>query len=244
MRILYAGDSPVGGPANYFLGVLRHFNAKTTHLAPSQALQPQSFEKKFDAVIFSDYSARQCSDHVQQGIIRAVQEGMGFLMVGGWGSFSGPFGKWKKTPLESILPVSCLSRDDRTNFPGGAAIQLKRRHAILGDFSNQGLPVICGMNQVIPRSGATVVLAARKIIHGRGLQLEKKEYPLLVVNSGARMRTAVLTTDAAPHWCGGMVDWGTKTLTLPVAGEIKIQVGDAYVRFLSSIIRWLASKSS
>ncbi len=46
MKILYAGDSPVGGPANYLLGGLRHLGAKTTHVAPSQTLKPQSFNRR------------------------------------------------------------------------------------------------------------------------------------------------------------------------------------------------------
>lgn len=240
MRVLYAGDSPVGGPANYLLGVLRSLGAKTTHLSPATPLASQAFEKKYDAVLFSDYSAEQCAPAVQACLVTAVRKGMGFAMIGGWGSFSGPFGGWKGSVLETIFPVTCLGRDDRTNFPGGAAFVLKTRHKILVNFSNRHLPVICGLNQVLPRPEAKVVLAVRRILHGHEISLEKREYPLLIVSSDSRVRTAVLATDAAPHWCGGMVDWGEKTLRLPVAGKIRIEVGDAYVRFLSGIIRWLA----
>jgi hypothetical protein len=63
-----------------------------------------------------------------------------------------------------------------------------------------------------------------------------------------------LTTDAAPHWCGGLLDWGTKHVTLPVPaknrggsaascggkGGITITVGNAYLEFFSSLILWLA----
>lgn len=244
MRVLYAGDSPVGGPANYLLGVLKFMGAKTTHVPPSQSLHPVSFKKKYDVILFSDYSAKQCSRETQTRLMAAIEGGTGFAMIGGWSSFSGPFGGWKGSILEKILPVECLDRDDRVNFPGGAAVVLKKRHAVLGDFSNRHWPVICGLNHVVPRPHAKVVLSVRRILHEKKIRLEEKEYPLLVVNSGPGMRTAVLSTDCAPHWCGGMVDWGTRTLRLPVAGKIRIEVGDAYVRFLSSIVRWLGNFSS
>ncbi len=35
MRVFYAGDSPVGGAANYLRGVLREMKARVTHLPPS-----------------------------------------------------------------------------------------------------------------------------------------------------------------------------------------------------------------
>jgi len=240
VRVLYAGDSPVGGPSNYLLGVLKFLGAKTTHVPPSKCLYPASFEKKYDAVLFSDYSRKQCSREVQILLKTAVENGTGFAMIGGWGSFSGPFGGWRGSILEKLLPVECLDRDDRVNFPGGAAFVLKERHAILGNFPNRHLPVICGLNHVVPRASAKVILAVRKILHEKKLRLEKKEFPLLIVNAGPGIRTAVLATDCAPHWCGGMVDWGTKTLQLPVTKTIRIEVGDAYVRFLSSFVRWLA----
>ena len=240
MRVLYVGDSPVGGPANYLLGVLRFLDAQTMHLPPAKPLRDTSFEKHYDVVIFSDYPARRCSLTVQKAIARAVERGMGFAMIGGWGSFSGPLGGWKGSIVEKLLPVKCLGRDDRINFSGGAAILLKQKHKILKNFPSHNLPVICGLNHVIPRREAKVVLVVRKIVQGRAIGLEKREYPLLIASSDTTIRTAALATDVAPHWCGGMVDWGTKTLNLSVAGKIRIEVGDAYVRFWSSILRWLS----
>ncbi len=240
MNILYAGDSPAGGPANYLLGVLKYAGARTTHVPPSEKLNPKIFSKKFNAVLLSDYSASQCSSEVQGRLIREVESGMGFMMIGGWGSFSGPFGGWRGSLVEKILPIRCLGKDDRVNFPGGAAFVLKQKHKILGDFSSRNLPVICGLNRLLPRTGAKTVLAVRRILHQKKISLERKEYPLLVVSSNPLIRTAALATDAAPHWCGGMVDWGTKTLKLPVTSKIRIEVGDSYVRFLSALVRWLS----
>lgn len=74
------------------------------------------------------------------------------------------------------------------------------------------------------------------------LSLGREDYPLLVVGSDSSKRTAAFATDAAPHWCGGMVDWGRKSLRLHVKDSIWIEVGDLYVRFFSNFLNWLAGK--
>lgn len=53
------------------------------------------------------------------------------------------------------------------------------------------------------------------------------------------MRVAAYASDLAPHWCGGLVDWGERTLKLPVAPGIGVQVGDFYARFIVSLVSWL-----
>ncbi|HXV28077.1 MAG TPA: hypothetical protein VD913_03845, partial [bacterium] len=60
--------------------------------------------------------------------------------------------------------------------------------------------------------------------------------------SGApEMRTAAFASDFAPHWCGGFVDWGNKTLRLPVARNIRVEAGNYYVLFITRLLNWLAS---
>ena len=60
------------------------------------------------------------------------------------------------------------------------------------------------------------------------------------MSSDEKNRTAALATDLAPHWCGGLVDWGKRRLKLKVTGKIQIEVGDLYVEFVSSLIKWTA----
>src|SRR4051812_29833867 len=103
MKVLYAGDSPAGGPANYLLGVLRNVKADVCHLPPSEILYPSYLKKHFDAVIFSDYSRNRLPAASEKLLLGQVRSGTGFLMVGGWGSFSGPFGGWKGSSIEKIL---------------------------------------------------------------------------------------------------------------------------------------------
>lgn len=229
MRILYAGDSPVGGPANYLLGILRSLKADFVHVPPGKTLKENLLKRRFDALIFSDYPRRNVPAASERRIIEQVKAGSGLLMVGGWGSFSS--GGWRGSLIEEFLPVTCLNRDDRVNLPGGAWIVEKRKHAMFRGMSFKNPPVICGLNRVRPRKGARVILTAREI-------RRRKEFPLLIADSARRI--ACLTTDLAPHWCGGLVDWGSYRKKLRVTKEIWIEVGQAYVRFVSSLLRWVA----
>lgn len=122
MKILYCGDSAVGGAANYLLGVLADMKAAVTHVPPSRTLDAAKASRRWDLVILSDYPAAQARgvDRVLADSIRS--HGAGLLMLGGWASYSGPFGGWRGTRVESLLPVTCLAGDDRTNFPGGATM--------------------------------------------------------------------------------------------------------------------------
>ncbi len=232
MKILYAGDSPAGGPANYLLGILRRMKADLIHLPPGKILKSAYLKNCFDGIVLSDFPASYTPQTSQKKIIEQVLKGTGLLMIGGWGSFAGPFGGWHGTEIEKILPVTCQNRDDRLNFPGGASIVRKIKHPMFRGLSFKNPPVICGLNEIRPKKKSKVVLTARRILDG-------KNFPLLVVGSDPDQRVASLATDLAPHWCGGMVDWGTKHLKLPVKDKIWIEVGDRYVRFVSNLIRWL-----
>ena len=170
-------------------------------------------------------------------ITRLVDEGTGLLMVGGWGSFSGPFGGWRGSLIEKLLPVSCLHRDDRIHLPGGAHLLEKKKHSMFRRLSFENPPVICGLNRVRPKRRAAVLLTAS----ANSSDVRRIEFPLLIIDPNPFKRVAAFATDFAPHWCGGMVDWGTKRLKLPVKNKIEIEVGDRYVRFVSSLIQWLAS---
>ncbi len=241
MKILYAGDSPVGGPANYLLAILKNLKADFRHVPPEKNLQPDLFKKRFDAIILSDFSRKHVTATVQRVMVRQIEEGCGFLMIGGWGSFSGPFGGWRGSIVEKIMPVFCLGRDDRINFPGGAHVVVQREHPIFQGLSFTHPPAILGLNEIRPKKNTLTLLNAKKIISvGDRLMLDPVEHPLLVIDGRPEKRIAALATDIAPHWCGGLLDWGKTHVKLPVSSSIRVEVGDCYVRFLSLLIRWLA----
>lgn len=282
MRILYAGDSSVGGSANYLLGVLRWLSARVQHVSPSSTLTPTLLRQRYDAVILSDFPSRQAPDRSQALIVQHVQQGAGLLMVGGWASFSGPTGGWRGSRVEQLLPVRCLTRDDRVQWAGGGLIVPDRHHAMFRFLSFDEPPVICGFNAVRPKPGSRVLLRVHRLVargaprvrqglhccrpstrfarsrrsldhpgetsraksrdRGRpaSVRLASSGEPLLVVHADPRRRIAALTTDLAPHWCGGLVDWGRARVELPVHDHHRVEVGDRYVRWVAALIRWLA----
>lgn len=248
MKILYAGDSWEGGPANYLLAILRHMNADFLHLPAAIRMNKGLLEEPYNLIILSDYARNLMENDAEKKIISQFHEGCGILMIGGWGSFAGPFGGWKDSLIESILPVDCLAKDDRVNFSGGALITQKEQHSLLRDLSFSESPVLCGLNEVTPKKDCTVLLTAQRILQkksgdSRLLALENKEHPLLAVDNRPNIRSAVLTTDVAPHWCGGFVDWGTKSLKLAVNPKITVEVGNSYIQFLSQLLSWLCRAS-
>jgi uncharacterized membrane protein len=64
-----------------------------------------------------------------------------------------------------------------------------------------------------------------------------EESPLLVVGHYGRGRVAALATDVAPHWVGGLVDWGDRRITQEVAGG-SIEVGNWYAQFFRNLLTW------
>ena len=73
-----------------------------------------------------------------------VEKGGGLLMVGGYLSFQGIDGKarWRRTPVEDALPVTCHPWDDRVEMPEGAVAEvLLPQH-----------PVMAGLGGTWPKS--------------------------------------------------------------------------------------------
>lgn len=241
MKVLYAGDSPVGGAANYLLGILRLLGASVRHLPPTATLHPRWLATTYDAIVLSDIAAGHVPQRSQRAIAQQVAQGTGLLMVGGWASFSGSMGGWRGSLIERLLPITCLRGDDRVHLPGGALILPGAAHPTTAEDSFRHPPVICGLNAVHPKPRGRVVLRAQPIIaHPGRLALGRSGYPVLIVDADPRTRLAAFATDLAPHWCGGLVDWGVRRLRLSVTDGMQVEVGDRYVRFVSRLLRWLA----
>lgn len=124
-----------------------------------------------------------------------VADGAGLLMCGGYFSFQGIDGKarWRHTPVEDVLPVTCLPWDDRVEIPEGTTSEiLLPDHPTMAGL-DQPWPPLLGVNEVELRERDDVQLVAR-------LPDDQGGHPLLVVGEFGKGRSAAWTSDIGPHW--------------------------------------------
>jgi len=161
-KIIYCGDSPVGGPANYLLGILQTLPLHFVHVPPSRDLSPLAVDR-CDAVILSDYWKNRVSARAEEKIRSMVVDRKGgLLMVGGWGSYTGLNAGWSGSIIESLLPVRCLKKDDRRNVWTGLLVNRRQKHLILKGLPESNFPVLCGLN------GPSLVWWMGRLGHGAG----------------------------------------------------------------------------
>ncbi|WP_455365081.1 glutamine amidotransferase, partial [[Eubacterium] cellulosolvens] len=201
--------------------------------------EKESHFSKYDAIILSDAPSRFLGKKRMKVIQGCVEEGTGLGMIGGWESFTGLEGGYKNTPIEEALPVECSSEDDRRNVSGGLKIIKKGDHPILEGLPWTDTPTVCGYNLVAPKDSAFPLLTLKEIISSGTERVEKlglsdREDPLLVVGEYKKGRTLAFTTDIAPHWVGGLVDWGDIRVRC-----LGAEIGNLYVRFLGQMLFWL-----
>jgi uncharacterized membrane protein len=170
---------------------------------------PMSLEalSEYSAVILSDIGANTLLLHPDvwlkgrpvpnrlKLLRRWVDGGGGLVMIGGYFSFQGINGaaRWHRTPVEDVLPVSCLEVDDRLEVPEGFRAELVRpEHPILAGLGGEW-PLLLGCNEVRLKERAGMELLAR-------LPDEEGGHPLLVAGTHGSGRTLAWTSDIGPHW--------------------------------------------
>jgi uncharacterized membrane protein len=124
-----------------------------------------------------------------------VRGGGGLAMIGGYFSFQGIDGRarWAGTPVEEVLPVTCLLHDDRAEIPEGAIPFVRdSKHPIVRGIGPAWPPVL-GVNEVRLRADRSVQLIAT-------LPAEQGGHPLLVAGDFGKGRTVAWTSDIGPHW--------------------------------------------
>lgn len=180
-----------------------------TWLKAHEAAEGFPFEAEglaaYDAILLSDIGANtlllppQVWLHSQTvpnrlKLIRDfVESGGGLLMAGGYFSFQGIDGRarWRRTPVEEVLPVTCLPYDDRVEIPEGCSAVLDAPdHPVLAGIEGPW-PLLLGVNEVSLRPGAQLLAS---------LPAEQGGHPLLVLGESGRGRTAAWTSDIGPHW--------------------------------------------
>jgi hypothetical protein len=255
-RILYAGDSHLGGAAAYLAGVLTHAGLPFDYVAsdaPLGALPERSEPRLY---ILSDYPVKNLTDNDLRRIVGEVEMGGGLLMIGGWESFHGAEGGYHRSPLADVLPVRMQASDDRVNASQPCLLEKRSDHPILKGLPLARPPGVGGYNLVRPKADAEVLLAARHVTGEFRHRDEIKdgclddrlatEYtfcpgesaPLLVVGRHGRGRAAAFTSDVAPHWVGGLVDWGPERIRTQGPGANEVEVGSYYAEFFTRLVRW------
>ena len=67
---------------------------------------------------------------------------------------------------------------------------------------------------------------------------------MLVVGQFGRGRSAAFASDAAPHWVGGLVDWGAKRIAAHAKGGGQVEVGNHYAELFARLVRWTMGELS
>ena len=124
-----------------------------------------------------------------------VERGGGLMMIGGYLTFQGinGTGRWHRTAVEEVLPVTCLPVDDRVEIPEGFTPAIvDAAHPILAGLGNDW-PVLLGVNEVVVKDRPDVQVLAR-------VPDEQGGHPLLVTGEYGKGRTIAWTSDIGPHW--------------------------------------------
>lgn len=217
-----------GGSAEYLRQSLLHLNHTVIHIDASQSLPP--IRERFDAIIISDFPSAKIDAAGADAISRQIRDGTRFLMIGGWDSFSARGKSYAGHPLESLLPVTLSGEDDRRNVPQGLIVSIDsslKSHPDAAELLREPPPVICGYNNAPPKPGAQVLVWMNPIASDGNTVRFLERIPLVVKHGSS----VACLTDLAPHWCGGLVDWGGRRLSLA-----PVEVGRAYPVFVQFLL--------
>jgi uncharacterized membrane protein len=244
-HVLYCGDSSLSGAAGYLAGLMTRFGIRYDYLPGDQDLSSEMASEPRKLFILSDYPSQKMLPPVQEIVLRQVrQQGAGLLMIGGWESFHGHGGDWDAAPVGNALPVEIMAEDDRINCDQPALIIKAQDHEIVAGLPwNVRPPTIGGFNRVVARPGSETVLLVQRFqamfAGGRFDFQAQDQDPLLVLGAHGNGRTAALMTDLAPHWVGGLVDWGDdQRITAQAPGSWPIEVGNFYSQFIANLLAW------
>lgn len=208
-------------------GAGHHVTHIPNHLATNAFPSSRDALAAYDVVILSDLPAdtlllhpdtflrgQRTPDRLQL-LDEWTSDGHGFLMVGGYMSFSGFEGKarYQNTSLAGVLPVRMLGYDDRVELPAGVTPRVVADHAVTAGL-DQEWPYLLGYNRLVPKDGADVLV-------------QVGDDPLLVVGSRGRGRAAAFASDCSPHW-----------------GSPSFMSWAGYAQLWDQLIGWLASSGA
>lgn len=195
-----------------------------SHLVPSKFPYTAEEMKEYSLIILSDIGANSLhlsDDTFYKGkflhnrteeIAKYVKAGGSFLMIGGYLTFQGinAVGNYAQTAINDILPVEIQRVDDRMEMPEGVRGKTIKNHPILEGISEW--PRFLGYNKTFLRDDDTVEELAT--INGD---------PLIAIRECGKGKTAVFTSDCAPHW-----------------GSPEFMSWNLYDQMWGQLIKWLA----
>ena len=180
--------------------------------------------KAYDCVILSDIGANTLllpsatfvkseKKPNRANLIRDyVLDGGSLLMIGGYLTFSGvdAKGKWHDTAVQEVLPVEVLTVDDRMEHCEGIRPVTVKDHEALAGIQSEW-PEVLGYNKTILKPEADLAVTVG-------------EDPFIAFGEYGKGKSAVFTSDCAPHWAPpqfcewkeyntlwqGILDWLTK----------------------------------
>jgi uncharacterized membrane protein len=206
--------------AEPFVAALKDSDFEVTYMPAHEAANAFPFTMEelnaYQVVILSDVGANSLLLHPDVWLhgkpvpnrLKLIREwtaaGGGLVMMGGYFSFQGIDGRarWRGTPVEDALPVTCLPYDDRVEVPEGFRAELlgSMDHPILAGLEGDW-PILLGANEVHARNRPDVEVLAR-------LPDEHGGHPLLVTGTFGKGRSVVWTSDVGPHWLPNtFVEW-------------------------------------
>ncbi len=168
--------------------------------------------KEYDVIVVSDVGSNTflISQRTMAGektpnrlklLEQYVAEGGGFLMWGGYLSFTGLHAKafYKRTPIEKLLPVTLMETDDRVEVPEGFLPEvLEPEHPILAGIPERWEGWFLSYNRLIPKDGATVIADIAEYDHD----------PFLAVWEYGQGRSLASAVDCAHHGAAPtFLDW-------------------------------------
>ncbi len=223
MKILYLGDF-AGASAEYLKDCLTELDHATTHFDAKQAVN--ELTEEYEVIILSDYPAKSLAEKATEAILDQVKRGARLLMIGGWDTFNGQGTNYADHPIGKILPVTLQEADDRVNAWQGLIITKDPATQSDLPIDWQMPPVVCGYNAFEAKDGAAVLVWMKPIqSDGQTVSLGQA-LPMVVKDSYEAGTVIACATDLAPHWAGGLVDWGNERRQFAT-----VQVGQTYVQF-------------
>jgi hypothetical protein len=246
--ILYCGDTALREAASYLAGVMAHCAIPFDYLASDHPFREESFSRPYSGIILSDYPAKNFTPGQLGKLAEKVGRGMGLLMIGGWASFTGANREYTDTALREVLSVTMQEQDDRVNSWQPCVVEKERNHPIVDGLPFERCsPSVGGFNRFQAKDCSETLLTVRPIGVARNegrLVFRPSDTcdPLLVIGQFGLGRVAAFASDVAPHWVGGLVDWGDSRISVHAEGSNPREVGNWYAAFFERLIRWVSGE--